>query len=170
MLTRWQPWQEMEALSRQLDQLFNDITPTNRTARTWGPAIELQQTETDVVLRAELPGIDAKDLDVQVARDAVLIKGEYRTETKTDDKNVVRSEFRYGNFHRTIALPVEVQNDQVTADFNNGILTLTLPKLTSDRVVKLNLGGEEAQAIAPDTASEAPADKQAEDVWAEDAQ
>src|SRR5512147_2806860 len=103
-IIRWQPWQEIDTLRRQFDQLFDELTPISRgtamktNGNAWAPAIELKSTDTDVILRAELPGIDAKDLDVQVSREAVSITGEYKTETKTEDKEhqIYRSEFRYG--------------------------------------------------------------------------
>lgn len=180
-LIRWQPWQEMEVMRRQLDRLFDDLAPISQNRfplaqdrKVWGPAIELQQTESDVVLRAELPGVDAKDLDVQVSREAVSISGEYRSETKSEDNKVFRSEFRYGNFHRVVPLPVEVHNDKVNAEFKDGILTLTLPKVTADRpqVVKVNLAGTtpasalEADNVAP---PEAPQQPQTDDLWADTA-
>lgn len=181
-LIRWQPWQEVETLSRQLDQLFADFTPVSRTAspvaspvsRAWTPAIELKATDTNFVLRAELPGIDAKDLDIQVTREGVSIAGEYRAETKHEDGKFFRSEFRYGSFRRVVPLPVAIQNDQVKADFTDGILTLTLPKLVSDRptVVKVNLT-EAAAKLALETA---PTDiptatdaSQTDDLWSEKA-
>ncbi len=182
-LIRWQPWQELETLSRQLDHLFDDLTPVSRNAspapHTWSPAIELKSTDTEFVLRAELPGIDARDLDIQVTRNAVAIAGEYRSETKQDDGKLFRSEFRYGNFRRVVPLPVAVRNDQVKAEFDAGILTLTLPKFVSDRpqVVKVNLPGvttESAPEVAQDNpaapvATAAPAATQTDDVWAEQA-
>jgi HSP20 family protein len=115
---------------------------------TWQPAIELQDTDDNVILRAEIPGIEGKDLDVRVTREAVAITGEHRYEKKAEEKGFFRSEFRYGKFGRVIPLPVAVQNDQVKADFTNGILTLTLPKVEAakNRVVKLNLA-EPATAI-----------------------
>lgn len=180
-LIRWQPWQEVETLSRQLDQLFADFTPVSRStspvarpvSRAWTPAIELKATETDFVLRAELPGIDAKDLDIQVTREGVSISGEYRSETKNEDGKLFRSEFRYGSFRRVVPLPVAIQNDQVKADFTDGILTLTLPKVVSDRpkVVKVNLTGATAEPAleASDTAPAAPEAVQTDDLWAEKA-
>ena len=148
-LIRWQPFQEMETLRRQMDQMFDEMTGLNHPQQvSWQPAIELQDTNENVVLRAELPGIEGKDLDVRVTREAVAISGEHRYEKKTEEKGFFRSEFRYGKFQRVIPLPVAVQNDQVKADFTNGILTLTLPKLDAakNRVVKLNLT-EPAAAI-----------------------
>lgn len=147
-LIRWQPWQEFDVLRRQFDDLFDELAPVSRVTgkpngHAWAPAIELKSVDDAVVLRAELPGISAENLDVQVSREAVSITGEYKSETKTADKQhqIHRSEFRYGSFHRVIPLPVAVQNDQVKAEFKDGILTLTLPKVEAEKpkVVKLNL-------------------------------
>ncbi len=175
-LIHWQPWQEVETLSRQLDQLFDAFTPVSCTASpvasTWTPAIELKATDTAFVLRTELPGIDAKDLDIQVTREGVSITGEYRSETKNEDVKVFRSEFRYGSFRRVVPLPVAIQNDQVKADFTDGILTLTLPKAVSDRpkVVKVNLSGTAAEPKLEASSTPTPAETQtaqADDMWAE---
>lgn len=147
-LIRWQPWQDIETLRRQFDDLFDEIAPVPRVVakaggRAWSPAIELKATTEAVILRAELPGINPENLDVQVTQEAVSISGDYKTETKTDDQehHLYRSEFRYGSFHRIIPLPTAVQNDQVKAEFKDGILTLTLPKVEAERpkVVKVNL-------------------------------
>lgn len=150
-MIRWQPWQEIDTLRRQFDQLFDELAPISRgtamkmNGSAWTPAIELKSTDKEVILRAELPGIDAKDLDVQVSRETVSLSGEYKTETKTEDKEhqIYRSEFRYGNFQRVIPLPVAVENDQVKADFKDGILTLSMPRIEAERpkVVKVSVGG-----------------------------
>ncbi|MBW4581574.1 MAG: Hsp20/alpha crystallin family protein [Tildeniella nuda ZEHNDER 1965/U140] len=177
-LIRWQPWQEVETLSRQLDQLFADLPPVSRTAspvaKTWTPAIELKAIDDAFVLRAELPGIDAKDLDIQVTREGVSIAGEYRAETQHEDGKFFRSEFRYGSFRRVVPLPVAIQNDQVKADFTDGILTLTLPKVVSDRptVVKVNLteaAAEPALEAASKDAPNASSTAQTDDLWSEKA-
>lgn len=146
-LIRWQPFQEMETLRRQMDQMFDELAGSDRVASrqystTWKPAIELQDTEDHLILRAEIPGVEGKDIDVQITREAIAISGEHRFEKKNEEKGFFRSEFRYGSFQRVIPLPVPIQNDQAKADFQNGILTLTLPKVTEARrtVVKLNLG------------------------------
>jgi HSP20 family protein len=156
-IIRWQPWQEVEALRRQFDQMFEEFAPAsrdglltsvNRAVRT--PAVELKTTDTDVILRAEVPGIVAKDLNVEVTRDAVAISGEFRAETQAEEHAFYRSEFRYGSFRRIIPLPVEVQNEAVKAEFKDGILTLILPKLNEakSQVFKVNLGGETATDAA----------------------
>jgi HSP20 family protein len=86
--------------------------------------------------------MEAKDLNVEVMADSVSISGERKSETKTEEKGVTRTEFRYGQFRRVIPLPVKVQNDNVTAEYSDGILTLALPKAEAqkNKVVKVNLG------------------------------
>jgi len=147
-LIRWQPWQEIDTLRRQFDDLFEELAPVGRLAgRTsngmWSPAIELKTTDNAVVLRAELPGIKVEDLDIQVSRENVAIAGEYKTEEKTEDKahQIYRSEFRYGSFKRVIPLPATVQNDKVEASFKDGILTLSMPKVETEqpKIVKINV-------------------------------
>src|ERR687886_633649 len=102
-LIRWQPFQEMETLHRQMDQMFDDMTGLTRNHKmTWKPAIELQDTDENVILRAEIPGIEGKDLDVRVTRDAVAISGEHRYEKNAEENGLFRSEFRYGKFQRVI--------------------------------------------------------------------
>jgi HSP20 family protein len=146
-LMHWQSWSDIDSIRHQFDQLFDELAPLARPGlikgnrATWSPAIEVKATEAEVIVRAELPGIDGKDLDVQVTRESVSISGEYKSETKSEDHQVYRSEFRYGSFRRVVPLPSAVQNDQVKADFKDGILTLTLPKVEADRpkVVKVDL-------------------------------
>ncbi len=138
-LIRWQPISDRETLRRQMDRLFGEVRNTNtETQTTWQPAIELQDTEESIIFRSFIPGIEAKDLDIRVTKEAVAISGE-----NYPQQNYFRSEFHYGKFQRVVALPVAVQNEQVTADFKDGILTLTLPKVVEARrkVVKVNLTG-----------------------------
>jgi HSP20 family protein len=158
-IMRWQPWQEMDNLRRQMDRLFDDFMHVNSDLSllprspeaTWAPAIELKETDGEVLLKVQIPGVEAKDLDIQVTQDAVSITGEKQEETKTEEKGMFRSEFRYGQFQRLIPLPVSVNNEQVKSEFKNGILMLTLPKLTAapHKVVKVSLEGESAPEIAP---------------------
>lgn len=155
-LIRWQPFQEMEILRRQMDGIFDEMVGINREPQmTWKPAVELHDTEDAIILRAEVPGVEGKDLDIRVTREAVAISGEHRYE-KIERGNF-RTEFRYGKFQRVIGLPVAVQNDQVQAQFKDGILTLTLPKVTEARrkVVKVNLADNTA---ATPEINAAPAD------------
>ncbi len=144
-LVRYNPWQEMNSLASQLNHLFDDsLVPAN-----WDefsnfskiPAAELTQTDDAVHLKLEVPGMEAGDLDIQVMADRVAIAGERKSETKTEENGKTRSEFRYGKFQRVIPLPARIQNTNVTADYKDGILNLTLPKSEEEKnkVVKVNL-------------------------------
>ncbi|MGV0026606.1 Hsp20/alpha crystallin family protein [Phormidesmis priestleyi] len=174
-MMRWQPWQEMDSVRRQLDRMFDDFAPLREAMKisepTWTPAVELSSNDTEFVLRAQLPGIEAKDVDVQVGRNAIALSGEHKFENKTEENGYFRSEFRYGKFQRVIPLPAAVQNDQVTADFKDGVLTLTLPRIQAVKpsVVKVNLTGADTNAALPaETAQEAPQTAETaetNDVW-----
>ncbi|HEY9700666.1 MAG TPA: Hsp20/alpha crystallin family protein [Trichocoleus sp.] len=142
MLVRyWNPWQEMDTIRRQIDRAFDGLTQPTSSEFNWTPAIELQDSGDALVLKAQLPGIDPKQLNVEVTKEAVSITGERRQESKTEENGYIKSEFRYGTFHRIVPLPVAVINDQVQAEYKDGILVLTLPKVVEARnkVVKINL-------------------------------
>ncbi|MEJ1938196.1 Hsp20/alpha crystallin family protein, partial [Nostoc sp. NIES-2111] len=139
-LVRWNPWKEIDTLQR----LFEETRVPSAQFERVGvrvPAAELHETEDVIHLKLELPGIAAKDLDVQVTENSVYISGERKSETKTEDKGTTKSEFYYGKFQRVIPLSARVQNTNVTADYKDGILNLTLPKIEAEKnkVVKVNL-------------------------------
>ncbi|MDZ8185755.1 MAG: Hsp20/alpha crystallin family protein [Nostoc sp. ChiSLP02] len=143
-LVRWNPWREIDTLQRQINSLFEDTrVPSASFDRDFikVPAAELQETDDALHLKLELPGIDAKDLDIQVTEDAVYISGERKSETKTENNGTTKSEFYYGKFQRVIPLSARIQNTNVTADYKDGILNLTLPKSEEEKnkVVKVNL-------------------------------
>ena len=113
------------------------IQPTESAA--WRLAIELTEEVHNLVLRAQLPGLEAKDLDVEVTHESVSIAGELHEQKTAKDR--VSSEFWYGKFRRVVSLPAPIQTNQVQADYKDGILTLTLPKVAelSRKVVKVSL-------------------------------
>ncbi|MEL7243042.1 MAG: Hsp20/alpha crystallin family protein [Cyanobacteria bacterium J06573_2] len=132
-IARYNPWTEMNTLQSQLDRLFDDLqTPAFRS-----PAAELTETEDALYLRLELPGIEAKDLDIEVTAEAVKVIAERKTEQKED----TRSEFYYGKYQRVIPLKTRIKNTNVTAEYKDGILNLTLPKSEEEKnkVVKVSL-------------------------------
>ena len=143
MLMRyWQPFTEIETIREQLDKVFDQRAATRDNSKAaWMPALELADAGDNFVLKAQLPGIDPKDVDIQVTREAISISGERRYENTDEKPGYVRSEFRYGKFHRVLSLPAPIQNDSVQAEYKDGILTLTLPKVAEARnkVVKINL-------------------------------
>ncbi|MBR8837542.1 MAG: Hsp20/alpha crystallin family protein [Stigonema ocellatum SAG 48.90 = DSM 106950] len=144
MLLRYNPGQEFntiqDVINGLLDSTLASVTVGERPF-TRVPAAEINETADAIHLKLEVPGIEAKDLDVQVTENSVTISGDRSTETKTEDKGVTRSEFHYGKFQRVIPLNAKIQNTNVTAEYKDGILNLTLPKKEEEKnkVVKVNL-------------------------------
>ncbi len=144
-LIRYNPWQEMTTLQRQLDHLFNDSLSGDNWQKCSNlskvPAAELTETSDTFELLLEVHGMKAEDLDIQVTAKQVAISGERKSSTKTSENGTTKSEFYYGRFQRVIPLPKQIQNTNVTANYQDGILSLTLPKSEEEKnqVVKVNL-------------------------------
>lgn len=145
-LVRYNPWQELNSLQRQLNSLFDDTlntdTPQNFNNLTRFPAAEMTESEEALTLRIEVPGMASEDLEIEAMADRVAISGERKSTVESEDKT--RSEFRYGKFQRVIPLPARIQNTEVTAGYKDGILTLTLPKSEAEKnkVVKVSLNAD----------------------------
>ncbi len=150
-IVRFNPLYEINSLHRQMNRLLDEITTWDDVPNSpLKPAVELSDKNDSLILKVLVPGIDKKDLDISVTRDSVKVSGEYHSHEENKDGSYYISEFNYGKFERVINLPLPVKNDQVTADYNDGILTLTLPKLEDDKnkVFKVSLGAEEKPALA----------------------
>lgn len=135
-LVRWAPLSEIEGLHREVNRLFDGLTPTQQKGfdnLAFMPAAEIKEAPEAIHLKLELPGLDSKDLDIQVSAKSVSISGERKSQTESEDNGVTRSEFRYGRFHRIVPLPARVVNDQTQAEYKDGILTLTLPKAEGEK-------------------------------------
>ena len=136
-LTRWEPDREMMTLREAMDRLFDDAFTRPFSLRnggsTWSsawssPAIDMYQTEDDVVVKAALPGIKADEVQINVTSDVLTIRGETKHEEEQKDKAWHIREQRWGAFERSVRLPTGVLAEKAKADFDNGILTITLPK------------------------------------------
>jgi HSP20 family protein len=141
---RWEPTREIEQLQRQINQMFERLVPIDNGepgSLVFMPSAEMEETNDTVLLKLEIPGLEAKDLDISVTEDVVSISGERKSETKTEEKGMFRSELRYGKFQRQIPLPTHIQSDKAQAEYKNGMLTLTLPKAEGEqkKVVKVNV-------------------------------
>jgi HSP20 family protein len=150
---------DFNSLRQQIDRLFDDVVHDqpplglfSKMGETpWMPAIELQETETDMILKAQLPGIEPEELDIQVSENAVFLSGEHQEQKKTDEKGIFRSEFHYGQFKRVVPLPIAIQREQVKAEMVAGLLTLTMPKATPTlpNVVKVPLMNSDKAPTIP---------------------
>lgn len=130
-INRWEPAREIMTLREAMDRLFDDAftRPLTFIRDGWSaPAIDMYQTDDEVVVKAALPGIKADEVQINVTGDVLTIKGEVKHEDEKKERSWHIREQRYGSFERSVALPTDVVADKAKADFENGILTITLPK------------------------------------------
>jgi len=126
------------SLRQEMDRLFDSFLrepfgdwewPAWASGR-WSPPVDLSEDDKELTVRAELPGIDPKDLDVTVTGNQLILSGEKRESSETKEKGVYHSETRYGSFRRVFPLPEGIDTEHVDAQYANGVLTLKLPKTT----------------------------------------
>lgn len=130
-LIRWEPAREMMTLREAMDRLFDDAftRPLSMAGSNWSvPAVDMYQTDNEVVVRAALPGIKADEVQINVTGEVLTLKGEVKQKEEVKEKAYHIREQRWGMFERSILLPTDVVADKAKADFENGILTITLPK------------------------------------------
>jgi len=120
---------EMMSLREAMDRLFDDAftRPLSVSGISTSPAIDMYQTSDEVVVKAALPGLKAEDVDITVTGETLTLRGEFKQETEQKDTNYHIHEQRSGSFHRSILLPTDVKADKAKADFENGVLTITMP-------------------------------------------
>ena len=132
-IVRWEPFRDQMTAQREFDRLFKEaFTPLfgegELSTRTWAPPVDIYENENDIVLRAELPGVNPKDVEVKVEDNTLYLKGERKFEKETKEENYHRVERSYGSFARSFSLPNSINSEKVKAEFKDGLLTLTLPK------------------------------------------
>jgi len=136
-LINWQPVSELEYLRAQIYNLLSEMlrsednVPLMTTVLEgfWSPPIELEETDNEMILRAEIPGMRSQEVEVQVCQESILIAGEHRPRKPIEAQDILCTELHYGKFKRVIPLPVLVQEDHVEAEVRDGILTVTMPKI-----------------------------------------
>lgn len=152
-LRRWDPFRELESLRREMDRIFDEVfgrfsssgreselEPIEEFGRAWTPACDIYETDKEVVVKANLPGVSKDNVEVVVTEDAVTIKGEAKEESEVKEKNYYRKELSYGAFQRVIPLPVPVKSDEAKATFKDGILEIRAPKQeVSPKGKKINI-------------------------------
>lgn len=132
-LIRWDPFGELMSLRQAMDRLFEEsfVRPTSILASLREgpvPALDIYETDDAMVVKASVPGIKPGDIDITITGDILTIKGEAKTEEEIKEENYYRQERRYGAFTRTVELPPQLQTDRAEATFEQGVLTLTIPK------------------------------------------
>ena len=132
-IVRWEPFRDLLTTQREFDRLFNEaFSPmsgeTEVSTRSWAPPVDIYETEDAIVLKAELPGIDPKDVEVRVEDNTLYLKGERNYEKEVKEQNYHRVERSYGSFARSFSLPNSISAEKVKAEYKDGLLTLTMPK------------------------------------------
>jgi HSP20 family protein len=140
-------------LQDQINRLFNDTferTGQESNLTTWAPAVDIYENEHELVVKADLPDIDPKDLDIRVENNILTIRGERKFEKKVNEDNYLRVERAYGAFSRSFALANTVNPDGIKADYQNGVLTLVIPKReeAKPKQIKVNVGAPAVAAAA----------------------
>jgi len=136
-MVKWSPLKELEDMRRDMDRLFDEFfVPATRRRRSWPgteagiivPNVEMYNRKDEIVVRAEVPGLKKEDIDLTIAEDSLILKGEMRKEEDIKDESYYTREINYGSLARTISLPVAVQSEKAKAFFKDGILEIVLPK------------------------------------------
>ena len=132
-LIQWKPFREVSRLRSEMDRLWDDYFGPGRRAlrpmeEDWMPAVDVSETGDKITIKAEVPGMEAKDIEIAMVGDTLTIKGEKKLEREEKEENYHTVERSYGSFTRAMKLPATVDADKVEASYKNGVLTVVLPK------------------------------------------
>ena|SRR5947209_19576595 len=152
-ITRWKPFRRVNTLQDQFNRLFGDVFDRKAgesSLTAWAPAVDIYETEHELVVKADLPEVDPKDLDIRVENNILTIRGERKFEKKVNEDNYLRVERAYGSFARSFTLANTVNSDAIKADYQNGVLTLTIPKReeAKPKQIKVNVNTQAMAASA----------------------
>lgn len=146
-LVKWEPFRDLLTLQERMNRLFEegfgrkDIEDTYR--ENWMPPVDIYETENDLVFAVELPGVEQKDVEIQVKDNNLLIKGGRKPEEEVNKESYHRMERSHGMFQRTFMLPNYVDHNKVKATFKNGMLRITMPKRSETKPKQITITAEE---------------------------
>ena len=145
LLTRWDPFREFALMQNRMSRMYQDYTPgmeEQLSSAQIVPPVDVYEDEHHLTLKAELPGVDPKDVDVRVENNILTMKGERKFEKEEKEENFHRIERRYGTFTRSFALPNTVNPDSVKADYENGVLKIEFEKRAEakPKQIQVNIG------------------------------
>lgn len=132
-IVRWEPFRDLVSTPPDFNGLFNEYFPRllrgeEPSTRTWAPAVDIYEKNDELVLKADLPGVDPKDVEIRIEDGTLYLKGERKQEQEVNEEDYHRVERRYGAFARSFSLPDSIDEAKVKAEFKGGQLTLTMPK------------------------------------------
>jgi len=152
-ISRWEPARGAMTLRDQINRVFADMLERpgeESNLTTWAPAVDIFETAHELVVKADLPEVDLKDLDIHVENNILTIRGERKFEKDVKEDNYLRVERAYGSFTRSFSLASTVNTEAIKADYKNGVLTLRIPKReeAKPKQIKVNVGAEAKAAAA----------------------
>ena len=131
-INRWeQPFRGATSLQEQINRVFGDVvgrTSEESNLTPWAPEVDIYETENELVVKADLPDVNPQDLDIRVENNILTIRGERKFDSKVNEDNYLRIERSYGSFSRSFSLANSVKSEAIKADYQNGVLTLSIPK------------------------------------------
>ena len=141
MLTRWDPFQEMLNLRRTVDRLFDNVGADHEWAQpsAWGLAVDVVENKDDFIVKASVPGINPADLDISYSDDTLTIKGEIKSDNEVKENQYHLRERRYGTFTRSVSLPTRIKGDAIEASYQNGVVSLRLPKVEEVKPKRISI-------------------------------
>jgi HSP20 family protein len=148
VLTRWDPYRELNTLQDRMNRLFNasfrEGQDESLSTSSFAPAVDVYEDEHNVTLKIEVPGIEEKDIDVRIENNTLTVHGERKIEKEEKEENYRRIERQYGSFTRTFTLPNTVDTENVSANYDKGVLKIKLAKRAEakPKQIKVNVGGE----------------------------
>jgi HSP20 family protein len=152
VLTRWEPFREFSTLQDRINRVFRDSykqagQDESLTSSTFAPSVDVYEDEHNVTLKIEVPGIDEKDISVNLENNTLTVHGERKIEKDEKEENYRRVESQYGSFTRTFTLPTTVDSEKVSANYDKGVLKITLPKKAEakPKQIKVNVGGAKVE-------------------------
>ena len=140
-LVRWEPFRDLQSrINRVFDEPFPGMSRTDDAFRSaWAPIVDIYEEDGNIVLTAELPGLDPKDIKLSVEQNVLTLSGERREEQDLEKKTFHRRESFYGAFSRSFALPRLVDRDKISAEYKNGVLTVTIPQVPEARPKQIDV-------------------------------
>lgn len=159
-LIKYDPFRELRSLQDEMNRLFMSSVPRNFSQEEmasggWSPSVDIYESEREIVLEAELPGMKRDDFELTIENNVITLKGERHFEKKDEGDNYHRVERSYGSFTRSFSLPRTVSAEETTADFKNGILRVSLPKKEEVKARKIEVTGEDGDAKPIETEAKA---------------
>ena len=139
-LAVWSPFAELERIRKEFDRLLEDFIPaTAEREEILAPPVDVYETDSEVVVKAELPGVKKEDIDVTIKENSVYIKAERKEEREEKTENVHRVERFYGRIERIVPLPVEVKPEEAKAEYKDGVLEIRIPKVKVSKEAKVQV-------------------------------